>query len=616
MTLLSVEIPKAKFPNVSADKVEKLKAMLKMVIPTWNLNISLDRLLAMFELVDKEKEAAQNLKMSVPEIIVVKKPAVLVTIDGAPQLGKVEDSDLMRVMNTPYFIVLDMKTKKYYLKCGTIWLASRNIAGPWLSEQSPPVSVVIAAAKIPEPGQQGTEPADKRIPQIIVSTTPAELIAIDGEPRYIMIGGTDLLYIGNTESDVFMHIGTQLNFVLLSGRWFASRKLDGPWSYVAADKLPTTFAQIPPNSAKGHVLASVAGTLQAKEAMFDTYIPQTATIKRSEAKVVVVYDGSPTFVKIEGTDMYYSPNTSFSVIRYGSKYYCCNDAVWFVADSPSGPWAVCVAVPQVIYTIPASCPVYHVKYVRVYSYTPTVVYVGYTPGYIGCYRYGTVVVYGTGYVYPGWYHVHYYPRPVTWGVAVRYNPYTGGWAVRVSPARRLLRSAARYEFWDHRRDDRFHTQRNINVNINRNVYAGRGGVPGPGGRADPRGVADPRGARDPRGVADPHGVADPRGARDPRGVADPRGARDPRGVADPRGPADPRSSGRANNVFADSSGNVHRKTDSGWQQKTGSGWSGSKSSTSSLERQNSARERGTSRTQSYQRSGSSSSSRSGRSRRR
>jgi hypothetical protein len=31
----------------------------------------------------------------------------------------------------------------------------------------------------------------------------------------------------------------QLNFVLLSGRWFASTKLDGPWSYVAGDKLPT-----------------------------------------------------------------------------------------------------------------------------------------------------------------------------------------------------------------------------------------------------------------------------------------------------------------------------------------------------------------------------------------
>ena len=58
-------------------------------------------------------------------------------------------------------------------------------------------------------------------------------------------------------------------------------------------------------------------------------------------------------------------------------------------------------VPPVIYTIPPSSPLHYVTYVQVYGYTPSVVYVGYTPGY-----YGTVVssdgvvVYGTGYYYP------------------------------------------------------------------------------------------------------------------------------------------------------------------------------------------------------------------------
>ena len=43
------------------------------------------------------------------------------------------------------------------------------------------------------------------------------------------------------------------------------------------------------------------------------------------------------------------------------------------------------SVPAVIYSIPPSSPVHYVTYVRVYDWTPQVVYVGYTPGYYGTY---------------------------------------------------------------------------------------------------------------------------------------------------------------------------------------------------------------------------------------
>ena len=59
--------------------------------------------------------------------------------------------------------------------------------------------------------------------------------------------------------------------------------------------------------------------------------------------------------------------------------------------------------------------------------TPTVVRVGYLPGYVGSYVYGGTVVFGTGYVYRPWLGAYYYPRPVTWGVRVVYNPWSGGW---------------------------------------------------------------------------------------------------------------------------------------------------------------------------------------------
>jgi hypothetical protein len=46
---------------------------------------------------------------------------------------------------------------------------------------------------------------------------------------------------------------------------------------------------------------------------------------------------------------------------------------------------VCTSVPEVIYTIPPSSPVYNTTYVRIYNSTPTAVVYGYTGGYNGEY---------------------------------------------------------------------------------------------------------------------------------------------------------------------------------------------------------------------------------------
>ena len=94
-------------------------------------------------------------------------------------------------------------------------------------------------------------------------------------------------------------------------------------------------------------------------------------------------------------------------------------------------------VPQAIYTIPPSSPLYPDTYVFVYNnlgvplYAPPVTYVagasievGYTAGYIGAYWAAGAWVYGTGYYYPPYYAAGvYYPYAATWtGGAV----YTGG----------------------------------------------------------------------------------------------------------------------------------------------------------------------------------------------
>ena len=180
------------------------------------------------------------------------------------------------------------------------------------------------------------------------------------------------------------------------------------------------------------MLASVAGTVPAREALIANSVPQTATVQRGKATLDVKYDGPAKFVPIEDTALSYAQNTPIPVIRVGpSSYYALQNAVWFVATDPYGAWTAATSVPAVIYTIPPSSPVHYVTYVRIYGSTTDVVYAGYTPGYMGTVvAPGGVVVYGTGYAYPAWVGSVWYPVPITYGIGatVAYSTW-GGWNV-------------------------------------------------------------------------------------------------------------------------------------------------------------------------------------------
>jgi hypothetical protein len=238
--------------------------------------------------------------------------------------------------------------------------------------------------------------------------------------------------VTNTDSDVFLTISNQQLFVLLSGRWYTAATHDGPWTYVAPNHLPADFSRIPPNSDKGDVLAHVSGTQAAQDAVADSYVPQTAAVNVHQFdQPPVEYDGDPNFQPVgptvSGQLVTYAVNTDAAVILVNGQYYCCYAGVWYVGPTPTGPWQICTSVPQVIYMIPPSCPIYPVVFCYVYGFTPDEVYVGYLPGYTGCYDYDGVVVYGTGYHYKSWLGRRYYPRPCTFGFAARYNVYTGIW---------------------------------------------------------------------------------------------------------------------------------------------------------------------------------------------
>jgi len=431
--LTNVTVSKVRFPNSADVDAKSSSDFVGAKLTAMQLPISMDELRASLEGVVQGEQGPSSLQNDPPKIIFSTTPTVLVTLDGPPELRPMEGSKVMRVVNTPFAILFDPASKSYFLRTGDNWMTAPDISGPWQTVDKLPDSVQAA---LPADMAANTSGATSGSVAIMTATEPTELVVTDGEPKYTPLPGNELLYATNTESDLFLHIDSASYFILLSGRWFNAPTLDGAWTFVAAKDLPPAFAQIPAGGPKGSVLAHVAGTLQAEDAVIEASIPQTQEIRRdAPGDLQVSYDGDPKFEPIEGTTAAYATNTPDSVIQADGNYYCCKDAVWYQASQSSGPWAVCASVPQTIYRIPPSSPVYNVTYVRVYQSTPTTVYVGYTLGYTGCYARGGVVVYGTGYRYAAWRGGVYYARPSTFGFAVRYNPYTDSWGFGVRVGR-------------------------------------------------------------------------------------------------------------------------------------------------------------------------------------
>ncbi|MCF8056971.1 MAG: hypothetical protein K9K37_10070 [Desulfocapsa sp.] len=427
----TLTITDTRFPKENKLVAEEFSRAVDQGMKTWNLTSSLDELTTALAAVEQEQKHAENLKNDPPVIVYKDKPALLVTIDGKAVLQKINISGYQAVGNTPFPLFFNEKDKTWYLSVAkNVWYQAKDVDGPWRFDSQPPTDLALMVAnKAIESGNESKESTTpvtaENAPTIVVVHKPTELVVSDGKANFTPITD-DLLAMTNTDSQVFMDVKSQHYFLVISGRWYKATSMEGKWNYVASDKLPATFADIPQDSKYGDVRAYVAGTDEAKEAVMDAQIPQTAAVKRGTVDIELTYDGKPEFKKIAGTNLQFAVNCSETVLKEEQQYYLVKDAVWYISESANGPWTVSDHAPPGIDNVPPSSPVYHTKYVYVYDSTPEVVYVGYTPGYAGSYIYGPTIVYGTGWYYRPWITpYYYYPRPWTWGYNVSYNPWRG-----------------------------------------------------------------------------------------------------------------------------------------------------------------------------------------------
>jgi hypothetical protein len=435
-----IEIVKVNFPT-AGDKAEQYLQVFRDNVEQGR-TVSLDRIEANLAITQADKKGnAVPLKNDPPTIYYRSTPAVLVLIDGDPALRPVEGvQGVERVVNTRGLIL--KAGNGFYMPIADKWLTSASATGPWRLGSGAPAPVQAIRDAIAKDENQSQVDlmedtsddvkgvlGEGRSPEIIVSTAPAELIVTQGKAQMKPVTGTQLLYVTNTSGDILFDLSGQNYYVPLTGRWFRAKSLDGPWTFIDGDKLPKDFAKIPTSDPKSNVLATVPGTPAAQEAVIANSIPQTAEVNREEAKFESSYDGEPKFDPVPDTPLQYAVNSPTPVVRVDpTTYYAVQQGVWFTGGSPVGPWIVATSVPPVIYTIPTASPIHYVTYVRIYRSSPTVVWVGYTPGYLGtCYSPWGTVVYGTGWYYRPWIGTYWYGSPWTWGfgAGISWNSWSG-----------------------------------------------------------------------------------------------------------------------------------------------------------------------------------------------
>jgi len=433
---MDLHITEYNFKTLSKDQVKALTADIESR-PQNERVIDLDRVLAYVSDSPLRPKNVEGIKADPPRIFWAPAPAILINLDGDAIWSPIEGLDMKYALNTNWDLFQHTTSNLFYVRNNDSWLQAPAVTGPWtpVTDKLPasfsklPVNDNWKDVKAAVPGKKLSGAA---VPKVLVTTEPAELIVLKGAAQYEAVpGASPLVWVKNTEADLFRMGQNGDYYYLVAGRWFKAATLDGPWTF-ATPTLPEQFKKIPVEFERSRVLASVPGTPQATEAVLLAQIPRTARVNKKELKAPEVkYQGSPQFKPIEGSQgVQQAMNTDKDIVKYGDLYYMCFQAVWFVSRSPEGPWEVASSIPKEIYTIPTSSSVSHVTYVTVEDDNDNDEWVtfAYVAAYTGLMIGWGCAVWGSGWYYPPYrYGGFYYPYAHTYGMGAWYNPYSGAY---------------------------------------------------------------------------------------------------------------------------------------------------------------------------------------------
>jgi hypothetical protein len=191
-------------------------------------------------------------------------------------------------------------------------------------------------------------------PPILVSTQPAVLVMIDGEPILVDVEKTTLQHVVNTNWDLFFDKQSSRYFLRKDKSWLVAKGLKEAWSPVT--KLPGDFARLP-DTPEYTGIKTTAASPQAPPVV-------TLVLVVNKPSELIVIKGQPAFQPIAGTQLMLVTNTDTDLFFHTTErsFYLLTSGRWFAtADLKSQKWnAATTSLPPDFSAIPTDHPKAHV----------------------------------------------------------------------------------------------------------------------------------------------------------------------------------------------------------------------------------------------------------------
>jgi hypothetical protein len=241
----------------------------------------------------------------VPKVFYSSTPAEILTFKGQPKHAPIPNTQLVYATNTESDVFVHNGEQQYYYLVAGRWFRAKSLDGPWSYASA---DLPSDFALIPPNSERsrvlvsvpGTDEANDAVlmaqvpTTVIVDRAQAEAqvkVSYDSDPQFKPIESTDLSYASNTQ-DKIIKVG-DLYYLCFQGVWFMSTSPEGPWK--TSDSVPKEIYTIPPSSPVYNV----------------TYVTQTTTSTgETEASSTAGYLG-----------MFIIGMAVGATVCYGSGYY-------------------------------------------------------------------------------------------------------------------------------------------------------------------------------------------------------------------------------------------------------------------------------------------------------
>ena len=182
-------------------------------------------------------------------------------------------------------------------------------------------------------------PINNDPPTFFFSERAAILVLIDGAPVYRPIDGTNLQRIINTKPFIVRDTAG-VHYLKVFDGWMEAYGLTGMWSVsgVAPRGVARALQQAVTQRTVDLLDGASPGHPDDRPAL-DAGAPPTIFVSTKPAELVVT-NGPPRFVKIEGSSLEYVENTTAKVFKEPTddELYILTAGRWFRAWNTDGPW--------------------------------------------------------------------------------------------------------------------------------------------------------------------------------------------------------------------------------------------------------------------------------------